>query len=180
MPPAHPTYLVGVLTVAMPPPANQNTVPTTATTPIVPPPVVPPPAPEVLPPATIQLLDNVLQRYLDTTVPYITYPYWIVSREIDPDIIRSRVVVDRVAGRYQWRVMSAVPAGGTYPVGYQEVETVLVHATISGLMMAILGSFSPNRGQTIRQVSGQTGDFLDWAVEECPNIEITDQLTLMN
>ena len=89
-------------------------------------------------------------------------------------------MVAGVAGGYQWRVVPRVPAGGAYPIGYQEVETVLVHATTPGLKMAISVSFSPNRGRMIRQVSGQTGDFLHEAVEECPNIEIADQLSLMN
>ena len=73
-----------------------------------------------------------------------------------------------------------VPPDSIYPIRYQEVETVLVHATTTSLIMAILGSFSPNRGRMIWQASRQTGDFLNGAVEECPNIEITDQLLLMN
>ena len=72
------------------------------------------------------------------------------------------------------------PAGSIYPIRYQEVETVLVHATTPTLIMAILGSFCTNSGWMIWQAFGQTGDFLNGVVEECPNIEITDQLSLMN
>lgn len=97
----HSAYLVGVQTVAIPPPAKQNPTPTTAAAPVVPPPVVSPPAADVLPLATIQLLDNAVQRYLDTTVPHITYLYRIVLIERDPDIIGGCDVVGGVAGGYQ-------------------------------------------------------------------------------
>ena len=55
--------------------------------------------------------------------------------------------------------MEKIPAAPPpYPVGYEEVETVLVEGTSNALMMAIVGYFAPNRNRDIREIYGQTGD----------------------
>ena len=151
--------------------------------PILPPPAAASPVTAVaapFPPAVISSLQNALDRYLESPLPKIRYPYEILLIEIDPDTIGGRVMsAAGVPGGYPWRVVPAVPPGAAYPAGYQEAETVLVQGTNLALMTAIVANFSSNRHRDIREMYGQMGDFDYRAVLECPNIRIKDSLSLM-
>ena len=120
-------------------------------------------------PRIITLLENALLRY---TYSEMSYPYKIILVDIDPNMIAGRVVA---GGGYPWRNIPAAPP--PYPVGYDEVETVLVESTTDALMMAIVGYFAPNRNRDIREIYGQTGDFADGQALECPSSPITNNLT---
>ena len=139
-----------------------------------PPPPAPPAPPAVtagFPPRIITLLENALLRYTNSQ---ISYPYKIILVDIDPNIIAGRAVAE---GGYPLRNITAAPP--PYPVGYDEVETVLVEGTTDALMMAIVGYFAPNRNRDIKEIYGQTGEFADSQALECPSSPIPNNLTFM-
>ena len=117
-----------------------------AATPPLPPPAPPdPPAVAAgFPPRIITLLENALLGYTNS---HISYPYKIILIDIDPNIIAGRAVA---GGGYLWRNIPAAPP--PYPVGYDEVKTVLVEGTTDALMIAIVGYFTPNRNRDIREI----------------------------
>ena len=139
-----------------------------------PPPPAPPAPPAVaagFPPRIITLLENGLLRYTNSQ---ISYPYKIILVDIDPNIIAGRAVA---GGGYPWRNIPA--ASPLYPVGYDEVETVLLEGTTDALMVAIVGYFAPNRNRDIREIYGQTEHFADGQALECSSSPITNNLTFM-
>ena len=153
--------------------------------PLVPPAPAPAPAPippviGPLPQATLTLLDNALRRYLNPPLSQICYTYRICIVDIDPDTLANRVVLAGGVQKYPCRIVPAVPLGGPYPVGFEEVETVLMQETKEALLSAIIGNFPGNRNRTIREIHGQTSDFAVGASILCSNIQITNQLTFQD
>lgn len=90
------------------------------------------------------------------------------------------MVVAGAQRRYPRRVVTAVPPGGAYPAGYRETETVLVQDTSQALLTVIGGNLLANRNRWIREMYGQTGNFADGVAVECPNIQITNQVSFIN
>ena len=141
-------------------------------------PPAPPPTPPAplavaagFPPRIITLSENALLGY---TYSQTSYPYKIIFVGIDPNIIACWALAWE---GYSWRNIPA--ATPPYPVGYDEVEAVLVEGTTDDLMMTIVGYFAPNRNRDIREIYGQTGDFADGQAFECPSSPITNNLTFM-
>ena len=166
-----------------PPPVVPPGPPPVVPPPVVPPPVVPPPAPPAVlpfPPATVTLIHNALLRYLHPASVWVYYPYRIIVVEIDPRRIAGRVLGAGGVQQYPWRTLPAVPLGGAYPAGYNEVETVLTGGTTAALLTSIVGNFPRNRNRVIREIYGQTSDFRDGIALDCPNIQITNHLTFMD
>ena len=98
--------------------------------------------------------------------------------DIDPLRIAERI--PGRAGGYPWRVVSAVPHGGSFPPRYKKAETVLTEGTPNALITAIVGNFHPHRNTIVRQIYGQTAGFRDGNTLDCPNIQITNHLTFMD
>lgn len=74
--------------------------------------------------------------------------------EIDPSILVNRINIAGGAQRYPWRIVPPIPIGGPYPVGFHEVETVLMAGTKEALLSAIVSNFPLNRNRTIREIYG--------------------------
>lgn len=73
-----------------------------------------------------------------------------------------------------------VPPGGTYPLWYNEVETMLVDNTIDALRMAIVGHFLANRMRQIWKIYEQTLDFPNGAAPDCTHLAIINRLVYEN
>ena len=74
------------------------------------------------------------------------------------------------------RVLPAVHPVGTYPLGYDEVESLVVDNTIDALPMAIAGHFPTNRRQQILEIRAQTFDFPHGATLYYPHLAINNWL----